>query len=76
MQQTSIPNITSQTTTSISLVELKHNTESPSLFGGQFRQNSSNTTQIDEETKYSPFENSDNYPSLPDNQVKRLQKQY
>uniref|UniRef100_A0AAF5PI27 ZP domain-containing protein n=2 Tax=Wuchereria bancrofti TaxID=6293 RepID=A0AAF5PI27_WUCBA len=51
------------TTPSAHLIELENTTESPSLLSTQLRRDSSSGAHIDEETKYSPFENRNNNPS-------------
>nr|CDP93132.1 Bm6037, isoform d [Brugia malayi] len=51
------------TTSSAHLIELENTTESPSLLSTQLRRDFSSGTHIDEETKYSPFENRDSNPS-------------
>ncbi|KAK6111030.1 hypothetical protein QQG55_42025 [Brugia pahangi] len=71
MKQTLSPTISSNssritpqlTTPSAHLIELENTTESPSLLSTQLRRDSSSGTHIDEETKYSPFENRDSNPS-------------
>nr|CDP93130.1 Bm6037, isoform b [Brugia malayi] len=71
MKQTLSPTISSNssritpqlTTSSAHLIELENTTESPSLLSTQLRRDFSSGTHIDEETKYSPFENRDSNPS-------------
>lgn len=57
------------TTISARIIELEHTTKSSSLSSDQPHNGSSNGVRIDEETKYSPFENKNNNPSH-DNEVK------
>ncbi|VBB31900.1 unnamed protein product [Acanthocheilonema viteae] len=68
MKQTLSPTISTTSNmsqlkeTSTHLKEPEHTTESHSLSSGQLRRDSSSRTHIDEEIKYSPFENKHNNP--------------